>query len=227
MFAVVFAVHPAEGKKDEYLAHAKELKPIIETIDGFIDNDRFESKRRAGWIVSLSTWRDEKSVIRWRTQSDHHGIQELGRAGVFSDYHLQVGEITADTHPPAGIAVKEQRFDQTEVARAKALGITELSPAPGVALSGDAQVLANQFGLDRTAHGLTDHDLFESIYNPGNVLLLTSWETADHARSWQPGAASGVGERRHRTMRVIRDYGMFDRRETPQYYPPVSRRDHA
>jgi len=30
-----------------------------------------------------------------------------------------------------------------------------------------------------------------------------------------------VGELRHRLMRNIRDYGMFDRREAPQYYPPV------
>jgi heme-degrading monooxygenase HmoA len=103
MFAVVFEVQPAEGKKHEYLAHAKELKPIIESIDGFIDNERYESKLRPGWVLSLSTWRDEKAVIRWRVQSNHHGIQELGRAGIFSDYHLRVCEIIADTHPPPGI----------------------------------------------------------------------------------------------------------------------------
>ena len=28
---------------------------------------------------------------------------------------------------------------------------------------------------------------------------------------------------RLRRVRVIRDYGMFDRREAPQYYPAVSR----
>jgi len=26
-----------------------------------------------------------------------------------------------------------------------------------------------------------------------------------------------------RHIRVVRDYGMFDRREAPQYYPPVKR----
>ena len=122
MFAVVFEVQPAEGKKDEYLAHAKELKPIIETIDGFIDNERFESKLRPGWVLSLSTWRDEKAVIRWRVQSNHHGIQELGRAGIFSDYHLRVCEITADTHPPdwhfrAGAAIRCDRGGPRQGAR--------------------------------------------------------------------------------------------------------------
>jgi hypothetical protein len=27
---------------------------------------------------------------------------------------------------------------------------------------------------------------------------------------------------RHRQVRVIRDYGMFDRREAPQFYPDVA-----
>ena len=31
MFAVVFEVHPAPGKKDEYLGLAKHLKPILES----------------------------------------------------------------------------------------------------------------------------------------------------------------------------------------------------
>jgi hypothetical protein len=28
---------------------------------------------------------------------------------------------------------------------------------------------------------------------------------------------------RHRQVRVVRDYGMRDRREAPQYYPEVAR----
>ncbi len=212
MFVVVFEVRPVEGKRDEYLVHAKALKPIIETIDGFIDNQRFESTQRPGWVLSLSTWRDEKSVIRWRVQSNHHGIQALSRAGVFADYHLRVCEITADTHPPAGLSVAEQRFDETEVGRAKALAITELSSAPG------ADGLAARLGLDRQTAGHTEHDVYESIYNPGKLLLLTSWLTAEESRAWQP---HDMGEQRHRTARTIRQYGMFDRRETPQCFPPV------
>lgn len=219
MFAVVFEVHPAPGKKDEYLGLAKHLKPVLESIDGFIDNERFESKRREAWVLSLSTWRDEKSVVRWRSQDEHHRIQERGRSGVFSDYHLRVCEITADTHPPEGLAVAEQRFDETEIGDAKALVITEASPAPGAALNAD--LFPSHLGLDAQAEGLTDHDVFESICNPGKMLLLTSWQCADLAARWQPKSFVAVSQLRHRLMRNIRDYGMFDRREAPQYYPPV------
>ena len=79
MFSVIFEVHPNEGKKDAYLDLAKHLKPILETIDGFVDNERFESQLRPGWVLSHSTWRDEKSVVRWRTEGEHHIVQGKGR----------------------------------------------------------------------------------------------------------------------------------------------------
>ncbi|MGA7127335.1 MAG: antibiotic biosynthesis monooxygenase, partial [Chthoniobacterales bacterium] len=102
MFAVIFEVQPKKERYDQYLELAKFLKPELERIDGFIDNERFASQKVEGRVLSLSTWRDEKSVIRWRTLAVHHGVQEKGRNEVFADYHLRVGEITTDTHVPAG-----------------------------------------------------------------------------------------------------------------------------
>jgi heme-degrading monooxygenase HmoA len=66
MFSVIFEVHPHTDRKDEYLTLGKQLKPILEGIDGFIDNERFESLMRPGWVLSHSSWRDEKSLVRWR-----------------------------------------------------------------------------------------------------------------------------------------------------------------
>jgi heme-degrading monooxygenase HmoA len=223
MFAVVFEVHPAPGKKDEYLGLAKHLKPILESIDGFIDNERFESKRHAGWVLSLSTWRDEKAVVRWRSQGEHHRIQEQGRNGIFADYHLRVCEITADSKPPEGLQVIEQRLDASEIGEAKALAITEISPAPNTNF-GDPDLLPIHLGFDVKAEGMVDYDLFESIYNPGKMLLLTSWKTRDDAAQWTPNSFAGVAELRHRRVRNVRDYGMYERREAAQYFPDVKPR---
>jgi heme-degrading monooxygenase HmoA len=88
---VIFEVHPKQEKFDLYLDLAKGLKPILEDIDGFIENQRFESTRRRGWILSHSTWRDEKSVVRWRTVGKHHDTQQRGRDEVFQDYHFAGG----------------------------------------------------------------------------------------------------------------------------------------
>jgi heme-degrading monooxygenase HmoA len=219
MFAVIFEVQPKPERWDEYLELAKLLKPAVERIDGFIDNERFGSRRSKGRVLSLSIWRDEKAVIRWRTLGMHHEVQQKGRSDVFEDYHLRVGEITVDTQTSEGETLPQQRFDETETGAAKTVTISELAAAEGgKPASGD---FPTALGLPQTGtQGVVDQDVFESIYNPGKLLLLVSWRDAAAADRWRSGAASS-GAVRHRQVRIIRDYGMFDRREAPQYYPPL------
>jgi len=218
MFAVIFEVKPKTERKEDYLALAKILRPELEKIDGFIDNERFGSRRLAGRILSLSTWRDEKAVVRWRTLGVHHEIQGKGRREIFEDYHLRVGEITADTHIPEGEKLLEQRFDETEVGSAKTATISELADQDERPASYDLPV---DLGLPAMGTlGVLAQEVFESITNPGKLLLLVSWQDASAANCWRPKIVSGRALR-HRQVRVIRDYGMLDRREAPQFYPPV------
>jgi heme-degrading monooxygenase HmoA len=216
MFAVIFEVNPKQEQWDAYLGYAKMLRPELEQIDGFIDNERFSSLRRKGWLLSLSIWRDEKAVVRWRTRARHHEIQQKGRTEVFGDYHLRVGEIIADNRLPAGQVLREQRFDETEAA-AKLIGLSEA--ALGDLPAGpDADTVARQLGfLDTADPGLVGWDVFESIVEPGKFILLASWRDGAAMK----GTPQSVADIRHRRVRVIRDYGMFDRAEAPQYYPPV------
>jgi heme-degrading monooxygenase HmoA/pimeloyl-ACP methyl ester carboxylesterase len=221
MFSVIFEVNRKPEQVDEYLALAKQLKPILEKIDGFVDNERFESQLRKGWLLSHSTWRDEKSVIRWRTESEHHGVQEKGRSEIFQDYHLRVGEIVGDTAPATNGSVHEQRFDETESGDAKYASFTEITPQSAEAFGMDPGMIRTRLGLVLSTAGLTGHDIFRSITTAGKFALLCSWKGAQAAKSWTPQSFDGVKEIRHRVVRVIRDYGMFDRREAPQYYPEV------
>lgn len=225
MFAVIFEVQPTPERWDDYLGLAKELKPKLEAIDGFIDNERFESKRTKGRLLSLSIWRDEKAVVRWRSHGEHHGVQEKGRFEIFEDYHLRVGEVTADSQPPKGLGLDEKRFDETEVGRAKAATITEVTPDATGGLGGKPEQLPAQLGLDPGGAGLVDQEVFESIYNKGKLLLLVSWRDAEAASAWRAAQPRGAQPIRHRQVRIIRDYGMFERREAPQFYPEVKRGD--
>ena len=131
MFSVIFEVCPKAERFDEYLALAKRLKPLLEKVDGFVDNERFESKRRPGWILSHSTWRDEKSVVRWRTAAAHHLAQEHGRSEILRDYHLRVGDVTADTDAPEEAPIREQRFDETEIGAARPRSRRKRAPRSG------------------------------------------------------------------------------------------------
>jgi heme-degrading monooxygenase HmoA len=221
MFSVIFEVLPVDGRKEEYLDLAKYLKPILETIDGFVDNERFESRLRPGWVLSHSTWRDEKSVVRWRTQGEHHVIQGKGRFEIFADYHLRVGDVTADTAPPAEAPILERRFDETEVGAAKLVTFTEITPEQGAAFAGQPDLLPAHLGLDLTSGAIVEHDVFASIYNPGKLALLLSWKDAKAGNAWSPRKIDGIAKLRHRRVRVVRDYGRFDRREAPQFYADV------
>src|SRR5215813_3561975 len=156
MFSVIFEVCPKKERFNDYLELAKHLKPIIEKIDGFVDNERFESSRRPGWLLSHSTWRDEKSVVRWRTEGEHHAVQEKGRFEVFADYHLRVGEVIADTSLPANAPVREQHFDETEVGAAKAVTLTEILPEERAAFAERADLLPAHLGLDVSTNAVVE-----------------------------------------------------------------------
>jgi heme-degrading monooxygenase HmoA len=223
MFSVIFEVHPKKEQFDLYLALAKDLKPILQGIDGFVDNERFESAHRPGWILSHSTWRDEKSVVRWRTVAKHHEIQQRGRDDVFQDYHLRVGEVVSDTAPPDGATLVEQRLDETEVGAGKFATLTEVLPASAGAGSLAPSELADRLSLDRRHPALIDHDVFSSIYNAGKLALLATWRDRNSAEQFEPQLLTEADTVRHRVVRIVRDYGMFDRRESPQYYPDIPR----
>ncbi len=96
MFAVIFEVQPAEGCQQEYLDIAARLRPELERIDGFISIERFASLINPGKILSLSFWRDEAALIRWRQHEEHHRAQWQGRTGVFADYRLRVASVVRD-----------------------------------------------------------------------------------------------------------------------------------
>jgi heme-degrading monooxygenase HmoA len=96
LIAVIFEVIPAPGMTQEYLDIAASLRPELEGLDGFISIERFGSLVTEGTILSLSFWRDEDAVKRWRNVEQHRLAQARGRAGVFADYRLRVAEVVRD-----------------------------------------------------------------------------------------------------------------------------------
>jgi heme-degrading monooxygenase HmoA len=220
MFSVIFEVKPRAGAWDTYLGFAKSLRPELEQIDGFVDNIRYRSLTREGWLLSLSNWRDEKSVVRWRTLGHHHEVQEKGRGGVLADYHLRVGQITTDTQPPKGIAITEQRLDETQTGEGTTAMLIDAKRPEDWVKASKPEAVADWLGVDKNAVGLIAWDVFDAVLSPGDIITLLSWRDAASAQAFAKVAKLPNGARL-RTVRVVRDYGMFDRREAPQYYPDV------
>nr|WP_314361153.1 antibiotic biosynthesis monooxygenase [uncultured Achromobacter sp.] len=96
MIAVIFEVGPANGNPDPYLHIAAGLIDELKTVDGFISVERFQSLSTPGKLLSLSFWRDEDAVKRWRSLESHRRAQEAGRGGVFQNYRLRVAQVLRD-----------------------------------------------------------------------------------------------------------------------------------
>ena len=96
MIAVIFEVEPHEGQAARYFEIAAALRAELEAIDGFLSVERFESITRPGRFLSLSFWRDEDAVRRWRCHGQHRGAQQQGRSDVFAGYRLRVASVLRD-----------------------------------------------------------------------------------------------------------------------------------
>ncbi len=102
MFAVLFEVQPKPGQTDTYLTTPR--------CCGRRWRRSTASSTMCAIAVSRATagcWRcpagaTRKLMVRWRAHARHHAVQGKGRTDVFNDYHLRIGEITADTRPPHG-----------------------------------------------------------------------------------------------------------------------------
>jgi heme-degrading monooxygenase HmoA len=96
MIAVIFEVVPREGRREAYLDAAAKLRPELEAMEGFVSIERFESLSTPGKMLSLSFWRDEAAVARWRNLESHRRTQAYGREVAFEDYRLRVAAVLRD-----------------------------------------------------------------------------------------------------------------------------------
>lgn len=96
MIAVIFEVEPADGRKDEYLDIAAQMRPMLSEVDGFISVERFQSLTDPKKILSISFFEDEDAILRWRTLHAHRQAQSKGRGGIFSTYRRRIAHVMRD-----------------------------------------------------------------------------------------------------------------------------------
>ncbi len=96
MIAVIFEVEPHEGAAPRYFELAAALKSELQSMDGFISVERFESLAKPGRFLSLSFWRDEAAVRAWRCHGMHRQAQQEGRSHVLASYRLRVAAVVRD-----------------------------------------------------------------------------------------------------------------------------------
>jgi heme-degrading monooxygenase HmoA len=220
MFPVLFEVQPYEARWNDYLNIAKDLKPTLQQIPGFIRNVRYRSFRRKGWILSLSDWEDEKALIRWRVESNHHHAQENGRFQILEDYHLRVGEISTTLSTFENLETYNwQRYDLTQVGEGQIVTLLETTKSAEWVENTSNEEIVRDLGFEPSSTtGVVSWDIFEAVLTRGNLILLCTWQNAlsadTNTKNWIKKEGNDL-----RAVRVVRDYGKYDRREAPQYHP--------
>lgn len=214
MFAVLFEIHPRPDQYNAYLSYAKMLLPEVTRLDGFIGVVRYRSLTREGWILSLSSWRDEQAIADWRRVPIHRDVQAKGRSEVFLDYRIRVSQVTRDTQSPDAGTLDQQTLDRAETAASPAATLIDAKRTAEWVRQSHPQDIARWLGLDTNAKGLQTWDVFEAVFTPGDVILLISWRDEASATIFENIVSLQNGARLRR-VRVVRDYGMFDRREAP------------
>ena len=96
MIAVLFEVTLHPDQHTTYLDLAAQLRAELDTMEGFVSIERFQSLSHPDKLLSLSFWQDEAAVARWRARPAHRSAQTAGRHGVFADYRLRVAAVLRD-----------------------------------------------------------------------------------------------------------------------------------
>jgi heme-degrading monooxygenase HmoA len=96
MIAVIFEFSAAEGRFADYKALAEGLGEEVRKIDGFLSIERFQSISDPARFVSLSFWRDEEAVRKWRNLQKHRAAQKHGRETIFESYRLRIASVLRD-----------------------------------------------------------------------------------------------------------------------------------
>lgn len=96
MIVVVFEFEPDPERGQRYFELAAALRPVVESIDGFISVERFRSLTDPNRYVSVSFWRDREAVERWKAHPAHRRAQREGiEKRLFRDFRITVAEITS------------------------------------------------------------------------------------------------------------------------------------
>jgi heme-degrading monooxygenase HmoA len=96
VIAVLFEVWPHDAGRAEYLEIAAALRSLLETVDGFVSVERFQSLSDPDKLLSVSFFRDEEAVAAWREAEAHRAAQRRGRTELFRDYRLRIATVVRD-----------------------------------------------------------------------------------------------------------------------------------
>jgi hypothetical protein len=208
LFSLLFEFQPPAEQWDLYLANEGNLRAEFGQVEGLVENIRYRSLTRDGWILSLSGWSDEPSVGGWHNRMSNREPGERTRSKLLGDYRLRVGELTSDTRLAEGEKIVERPCDPSQASASTYVTLIDARQAPEWIHSNNPQEIALYLGFDLYSYGdCISWDVFEAVFNPGEILLLVAWKDAQSAND-HAATQMVPDDARVRVLRVVRDHSM-------------------
>jgi len=205
--AQFFEVQAKQGEVEQYLDLAASLRPALSEMGGCLFIDRFKSLTRDNLLLSYQIWQDEAAMTAWRVHGGHHGVQEIGRDRVFADYRIRIAQVIHEARPAAPVWRPERLTPYNDPQRRR--------PTCVLAAESASERLPVETQWQR--------DTFHSVYRTGIFAHLVDLPDADAGVEFGNRLFADKTVEYFRVFEVMRDYGMYERAEAPQYYPPAKR----
>jgi heme-degrading monooxygenase HmoA len=206
MISQFFEVQPKAAHIDQYLDLAAALKPRLVAMGGCLFIDRFRSLTRENLLLSYQIWQDEGSMTAWRVDAAHHRIQEVGRGQVFADYRIRIAQVIHEARPGKPVWQPERRTPYNDPARRP----------PTYVLASESK------RAELPVRTEWRRDAFASVYRDGQFAHLIDLPDLQSGLELGPRLFADATTEYFRVFEIMRDYGMYERGEAPQYYPPIT-----
>jgi heme-degrading monooxygenase HmoA len=207
MMALFFEVEIKPGRTEQYLDLAAALRPTLDAMGGCLFLDRFRSLSHDNLLLSYQIWQDEGAMTAWRVHDRHHQVQTLGREQVFSGYRIRIAQVIHEARPGQPAWQPERRTPYNDPARRQPTYVLVMESKRG-------RLLASPDWRS---------EAFASVYREGQFAHLVDVPDIPSGVALGEEVLAAPGTDYVRIVEVTRDYGMHDRAEAPQYYPPVAR----
>ena len=94
-FAVIFTAQRSLSGDDIYEITSDRMMQLAQQQPGFLGVESVRGDDGLG--ITVSYWRDPKSIRNWRKNSEHLVAQEMGRQEFYQWYRVRIDEV-ADDH---------------------------------------------------------------------------------------------------------------------------------
>ena len=89
-YVAIFTSRRTDIDDEGYAAAAQRMEELAAEQPGFLG---MESVRDGRTGITLSYWRSEEAIARWKENAEHLDAQRLGRSRWYERYHVRIARV--------------------------------------------------------------------------------------------------------------------------------------